>query len=219
MSKPEIFKQDLSDERLAIHLHACDSEGVGGDLAVDCEMMGLKPHRDRLCLVQISDAHKNISLIQIAPGQDSAPNLKKLLEHKNITKLFHFARTDVAYLSFYLDINTYPLFCTKIASKIARTYTDHHGLRGLVKEVMGIDLNKQQQSSDWGRDDLTKEQIEYAAGDVIYLIKLKEGMINMLEREGRMEIAERCFEQISLMSELDNLGYDYVFEHRVPKQP
>jgi ribonuclease D len=213
-SKPIIFKNDLTLERLATHFGA---SGDGGHLAVDCEMMGLKPNRDRLCLVQMCDDNGNVSLIQIAPDQQEAPNLKKLLESEKVTKIFHFARADLAFLSYQLGIKVQPVFCTKIASKLARTYTDRHGLRELTREFMNVDLNKNQQSSDWGKDSLSGEQLEYAANDVIYLIEMKKILQNMLIREGRLELAERCFKQIDLMVELDLSEYDFVFEHNTPK--
>jgi ribonuclease D len=203
--KIQVFKGDLTEERLKQHQQA------GGNLAVDCEMMGLKPNRDRLCLVQMSDQAGNISLIQIASDQQEAPHLKTLLEDPDVCKLFHFARADLAFLRFA------PVFCTKIASKLARTYTEKHGLRELAREFLGVDLNKNQQSSDWGKDKLTDEQIEYAANDVIFLIELKNILLQMLVREDRDALAYKCFEQIPLMVELDLLNYDFVFEHNSPK--
>jgi len=213
-SKPVIFKQDLTPERLALHL------GAGGDkgaLAVDCEMMGLKPVRDRLCLVQMCDESGNVSLVQIASEQQEAPNLKTLLESTKVTKIFHFGRADLAFLRYQLGILVNPVFCTKIASKLARTYTDRHGLREVAREFLGIDLNKNQQSSDWGKDALSQEQIDYACNDVLYLVELKNTLEKILMREGRLELAERCFNQLPLMVELDLLEYDYVFEHNTPK--
>lgn len=220
-SKIEVFEGDLSDERLAQHMGANQAydEKIQSSLAVDCEMMGLNPHRDRLCLVQICDENHNVSLIQIKQNQNKAPNLQKLLEQENITKLFHYGRADLAHLRFQLGILVNPVFCTKIASKLARTYTDKHGLKENIKEFLGIELNKYQQSSDWGSDYLSQDQIEYAACDVIYLVELKDKLTAILEREGRLELAERCFEQVALLAELDILGYDFLFEHRVPKMP
>ncbi|MDJ0625766.1 MAG: hypothetical protein QNJ31_05305 [Candidatus Caenarcaniphilales bacterium] len=211
--KPVILRNDLTEERLAIHLSA------GGDnscLAVDCEMMGLKPVRDRLCLVQMCDENKNVTLVQIGSEQQEAPNLKKLLESEKITKVFHFGRADLAFLRFQLGILVKPFFCTKIASKIARTYTEKHGLREIAKEFIGIDLNKFQQSSDWGQNRLTQEQIEYAANDVIHLLEIKNILEEMLQREDRIELAKRCFEHIPLLVELDLLEYNFVFEHSLP---
>ncbi|MDX1919257.1 MAG: hypothetical protein SFU25_00815 [Candidatus Caenarcaniphilales bacterium] len=206
-----IFKKDLTPERLNQHLTS------GAYLAVDCEMMGLKPPRDRLCLVQMCDEAGNVSLVQIAPEQQEAPNLKQLLESDKITKIFHFARADLAFLRFQLGILVQPVFCTKVASKLARTYTERHGLRELAREFIGVDLNKNQQSSDWGRDKLSDEQIEYASNDVLFLNELKNILITMLEREERLDLAYKCFETLPLMVELDLLNYDFVFEHNTPK--
>lgn len=214
-----ILQNDLTDERLALHMssssHILDPEQQGY-LSVDCEMMGLKPLRDRLCLVQLCDENKNVTLVQVGMDQDSAPNLQKLLEHEKITKLFHFARADLAHLSCQLNIQVNPIFCTKVASKLARTYTERHGLREVAREFLGIDLNKNQQSSDWGQPHLTQEQIDYAAGDVLHLIEIKDALTKMLRREGRLELAEQCFTQIPLLSDLDNFGYEFVFEHNNP---
>ncbi|MDX1918432.1 MAG: hypothetical protein SFT81_04765 [Candidatus Caenarcaniphilales bacterium] len=214
--KPVIFKEDLSPERLAVHLGAAHTE-KGGFLSVDCEMMGLKPWRDRLCLVQICDEHENISLIQISAEQQEAPLLKKIFEDTQVTKIFHFARADLAFLSYQLGINVDPIYCTKIASKLARTYTEKHGLRELAREFLNIDLNKNQQSSDWGQDNLSTEQVEYAKGDIIYLNQFRNKLTEMLHREGRYDLAERCFKQVPLMVELDLLQYEFVFEHHPPK--
>jgi ribonuclease D len=212
-NRPVILKNDLTPERLAIHLAAAGEKGL---LSVDCEMMGLKPIRDRLCLVQMADENGNITLLQIETDQQEAPNLKILLESEKVIKIFHFARADLAFLRYQLGILVNPVFCTKIASKLARTYTDRHGLRELAREFVGIDLNKNQQSSDWGKDTLSQEQIEYAANDVVYLIQLKNMLEKVLIRENRFELAEKCFEQIHLMVELDLLEYDFVFEHNNP---
>jgi ribonuclease D len=212
--KPQIFRADLTQERLKEHLGAAGEKGF---LAVDCEMMGLKTVRDRLCLVQMCDEDGNVSLVQIEPEQQEAPNLKILLQAPNITKIFHFARADLAFLRYQLGILVNPVFCTKVGSKLARTYTDRHGLREVAREFLNIDLNKNQQSSDWGREKLSQEQIDYAANDVLFLNDIRKAMTEILEREGRLELAERCFAQIPLMSELDVLEYDYVFEHHAPK--
>lgn len=221
-SKIEVFNGDLSSERLAQHLGACDAYNeeldITGALSVDCEMMGLNPNRDRLCLVQICDDNKNVSLVRISQGQTEAKNLKILLENPKIEKIFHFARADVAFLWQFLGIAVNPVFCTKIASKIARTYTDSHGLKNIVKEFLGIELNKYQQSSDWGREDLSPDQISYAAGDVLYLHEIKERLLEMLERESRLELAQECFQQINLMARLDLMGYEFIFEHNSPNR-
>jgi ribonuclease D len=207
-SKPKIslVKEDLSEEQLNYYL--------GRKLiAVDCEMMGLNVHRDRLCLVQIGDDEKNIVLIQIALGQKKAPRLKKLLESKDVCKIFHYARTDIAWLKHWLDINIKSIFCTKIASKIARTYTDKHSLKELCKEVINKDLNKTQQSSYWGSEELDKKQQEYAANDVAFLVSVYEALIHILSREEKLELAEKCSAFTSTMAELDILGYEAVLEH------
>ncbi|HEY9885853.1 MAG TPA: hypothetical protein V6C96_01195 [Vampirovibrionales bacterium] len=213
--RPVVLRGDLDPERLALHLTACEDEAL---LAVDCEMMGLKLSRDRLCLVQMADPDGNITLVQIEPDQSDAPLLKKLLEDTDITKVFHFGRADLAIIAYQLGINVFPIFCTKVASKLARTYTEKHGLRDVTKEIIGLDLNKQQQSSDWGRDKLTPEQIEYAASDVVHLIRIKEGLTKMLEREERLALAERCFQHIPLLVELDILDYNFIFEHHPPNK-
>lgn len=213
-NKPVILKEDLTDERLAIHLSA---GGDNGFLAVDCEMMGLKPIRDRLCVVQMCDENKNVTLVQISNAQQEAPNLKKLLESEKVTKVFHFGRADLAFLRFQLGILVKPFFCTKVASKIARTYTERHGLRDIARECVGIDINKNQQSSDWGRDNLSQEQIDYAANDVLHLLEIKDNLMQMLEREDRVDLAYKCFEHVPLLVELDLLEYDFVFEHSSPK--
>jgi ribonuclease D len=214
-SKSLILKGDLTAERLELHLNAGKNEQK--HLSVDCEMMGLKPVRDRLCLVQMCDEDGNVTLVQIQPEQQEAPNLKKLFEAKEVTKIFHFARADLAFLRYQLGILVNPIFCTKIASKLGRTYTDRHGLREVAREFLNIDLNKNQQSSDWGRDNLSSEQVDYAANDVLFLVELKRIFTEILSREGRLELAERCFAQVPLMVELDLLEYDFVFEHHAPK--
>ncbi len=218
MNNITVIKEDLTEEILVKHLSACnvfneENEEISGFLSVDCEMMGLNPRRDRLCLVQMCDENNNVTLLQILAEQNSAPNLKKLLEHPKVSKIFHFARADMAFLQYHLDIAVNPVFCTKIASKLARTYTEGHGLKSITKEFLSIELNKYQQSSDWGKDKLSNEQMEYAASDVLHLIKLKDILVQMLEREGRLELAQECFKQIYLMSKLDLLGFQNVFEH------
>ncbi len=197
---------DLTAEQLAYYL-------ARDIIAVDCEMMGLNIHRDRLCLIQIGDADKVITLVQIELGQKKAPNVKKLMEAKTPIKLFHFARTDVAWLKYWLGIEVNNIFCTKIASKLARTYSDKHGLKDLCKEVTGKELNKNQQSSDWGNLDINKDQIQYAANDVINLIEVYTKLKVMLEREGRMELALKCSKFVPILAEMDTLGYQAVLEH------
>jgi len=201
----KLIKNDLETKQLDYYL----SKDV---IAIDCEMMGLNINRDRLCLVQIGDENRVITLVQIEKGQSEAPNLKKLLEANNI-KLFHYARTDLAWLNFYLGINVANVFCTKVASKLARTYTDKHGLKELCKEVVGKELNKAQQSSDWGNETFTKDQVQYAASDVFYLHEAYEKLKAMLEREGRFHLAEEAFKFLPTIAEMDSLGYSNILEH------
>ena len=183
-------------------------------LAVDTEAMGLVHGRDRLCLIQICNEYKLTSCIKIDNGICDASNLKSLFENKNILKIFHFARFDVAALKSNLKINTQNIFCTKIASKLARTYTNKHGLKDLIHEMLGVELDKTSQSSDWGNhDNLSQEQINYAANDVRYLIDAMKKLNIILKREDRYELAEKCFEAISVHSELDIYQYSNVFEH------
>lgn len=208
MSNPKIkvLKSDLSESELEYY----SNQEI---LAIDCEMMGLNVQRDRLCLVQIGDINKQIVLVQIEQGQTEAPNLKLLMEAPGPIKLFHYARTDVTWLKYWLNIEVQNVFCTKIASKLARTYTDKHGLKELCKEVIGKELNKNQQSSDWGSSDLNKEQIEYAANDVVYLHTIYEYLKEILVREHKMELAKACCKFISRMAEMDIYGYNQVLEH------
>ena len=183
-------------------------------LAVDTEAMGLVHGRDRLCLIQICNEFKLTSCIKIDKGVSYASNLKKLFENKKILKIFHFARFDVAALKSNLTINTQNIFCTKVASKLARTYTNKHGLKSLIYEILGVELDKTSQSSDWGnQDNLTQEQINYAANDVKYLIDAMQQLNIILKREDRYELAQKCFEAISVHSELDINHYSNIFEH------
>ena len=186
-----------------------------GDIAVDTEAMGLNNIRDRLCLIQLSDGNGDAHLVQFEAGKYKAPNLKKLLEDKKRTKIFHFARFDVAIIKYYLDVNVYPIYCTKIASRLARTYTDRHGLKDLCSELAGKEISKQQQTSNWGADDLSSEQIKYAATDVLYLHQIREELENMLKEEGRRELAYACFDVIPTFAALDLLGWKAIeiFEH------
>jgi ribonuclease D len=188
---------------------------MGPVVAVDTEAMGLNPRRDKLCLVQLSAGDGNAHLVQIDRTTFDAPRLKQLLEDENITKIFHYARFDVAMLKQYLGAKVRPLYCTKIASKLARTYTDKHGLKDIVKEMLGIDLSKQQQSSDWGSPILSDAQKQYAALDVIYLHEVKARFDQILQREGRMELARACFEFVPVRAELDLAGWteEDVFAH------
>lgn len=188
---------------------------AGSSIAIDTETLGLKPGRDKLCLVQISTGDSSAVLVQIDRDTFAAPNLKALLANPSVTKIFHYARFDVAVLKHYLGVDTYPLYCTKIASKLVRTYTDRHGLKDLIKELLGIELNKQQQSSDWGAHVLSDAQKQYAALDVVYLHEVKARLDQMLEREGRGGLAKSCFDFIPTRAALDLQGWaeEDVFAH------
>jgi ribonuclease D len=188
---------------------------LGPLVAVDTEAMGLNPRRDVLCLVQLSAGDGNAHLVQVDRETFSAPRLKSLLEDPNVMKIFHYARFDVAMLKQYLGAEVGPLYCTKIASRLARTYTDKHGLKDIVKEMLGIDLSKQQQSSDWGSPVLSDAQKQYAALDVIYLHEIKARFDQMLQREGRMELAKACFDFLPVRARLDLAGWteEDVFAH------
>jgi ribonuclease D len=188
---------------------------LGPSVAVDTETLGLVPRRDKLCLVQLSSGDGNAHLVQLDRANYDAPNLKALFTDPAVTKIFHYARFDVAVIRHYLGVDTAPLYCTKIASKLTRTYTDRHGLKDLVKELLGIELNKQQQSSDWGAHVLSDPQKQYAAQDVLYLHELKSRLDQMLAREGREEVARACFAFIPTRAALDLAGWteDDVFAH------
>ncbi len=203
---------------MTITLHKGDlSDNIrfNGAVAIDTETMGLNPHRDRLCLVQLSSGDGDAHLVQIANGQKTAPNLKKLLEDPDLTKIFHFARFDVAVLKKYLGADVSPIYCTKIASKLVRTYTDRHGLKDLARELLSVDMSKQQQSSNWSAEDLSAEQLEYAASDVYYLHKLKAKLDEMLETTGRAELAQKCFKFLPTRCSLDLEGWENtdIFAH------
>ena len=183
-------------------------------IAVDTETMGLIYQRDRLCLVQLCDPNGRVTVIRIAKGQTDAPNLKQLLESANVLKVFHFARFDLATLQQHLGIQVTPVFCTKIASKLARTYSSRHGLKELVLELEQVELDKTAQSSDWGNAvNLSDEQLRYAANDVRYLLSVRQKLITMLKREERWELAQKCFEALSVIVSLDLLHYKDIFEH------
>ncbi|MFS8776770.1 ribonuclease D [Synechococcus sp. W65.1] len=184
-------------------------------LAVDTETMGLIPQRDRLCVVQIANAAGEVVLLRFSRGVRQAPLLAKLLTDPGIEKIFHYARFDLAMLRYHLGIQVWPVFCTKIASKLARTYTSKHSLKDVVSELCGVELNKAAQSSDWGAvHALSAEQLEYAANDVRYLIPVRHKLAQMLQREERWELAQRCFQHLPTLVELDLLGYGNVFEHQ-----
>ena len=187
----------------------------GSSVAVDTETLGLVPRRDKLCLVQLSSGDGNAHLVQLDRASYDAPNLKALFANPAVTKIFHYARFDVAVIRHYLGVDVNPLYCTKIASKLTRTYTDRHGLKDLVKELLGIELNKQQQSSDWGAHMLSDAQKQYAAQDVLYLHELKSRLDQMLAREGREAVARACFDFIPTRAALDLSGWteEDVFAH------
>ncbi|MBL4893906.1 MAG: ribonuclease D [Emcibacter sp.] len=203
---------------MSIELHRGDlpdNVKFSGAVAIDTETMGLNPHRDRLCLIQLSSGDGNAHLVQIEQGQTKAPNLKALLEDRNLIKIFHYARFDVAVLNKYLNAKVGPTYCTKIASRLVRTYTDRHGLKDLCRELIGVEISKKQQSSDWGADELSQDQLEYAASDVLYLHKLVSRLNVMLERSGRMELAQSCFDFLPTRTDLDLLGWGEqdIFAH------
>ena len=187
-----------------------DDLDLGPIVAIDCETMGLNPMRDRLCLVQMSGGDGNAHLVQVAKGQTEAPNLCRMLADPNVLKLFHFGRFDIAAMQNAFGTVTAPVYCTKIASRLIRTYTDRHGLKNLLQELLSVDISKYQQSSDWGAAELTKAQIDYAASDVLYLHRLREELNKRLEREGRMEIAQACFDFLPMRANLDLAGWPEI---------
>ena len=184
-----------------------DDLNLGTVVAIDCETMGLNPHRDRLCVVQLSGGDGDAHLVQVLKDQKSAPNLCRLLEDPSVLKILHFGRFDIAALLNAFGSITAPVYCTKIASRLIRTYTDRHGLKNILQEFLEIDISKQQQSSDWGAKKLSKAQIDYAASDVLYLNKLREALNERLTREGRMELAQSCFDFLPTRAKLDLAGW------------
>jgi ribonuclease D len=203
----QVYDRDLSEATLSQYLKA-------DAIAVDTETMGLIPQRDRLCLVQLCNGEGQVTAIRITRGQTEAPNLKKLLEAANVLKVFHFARFDLAALRYHLGIQVNPVFCSKIASKLARTYTQRHGLKDVVLELEQVELDKSAQSSDWGNAaNLTEAQLSYAANDVRYLLKVREKLIKMLKREERWELAQECFRCLPTIVSLDLLQFKDLFEH------
>ena len=184
-------------------------------VAIDTETLGLNPHRDRLCLVQLSPGDGTADIVQIAPGQKDAPNLVSLLGNPRITKLFHYGRFDLAVLYHAFGVMPEPVFCTKIASRLTRTYTDRHGLKDICSELLGVNLSKAQQSSDWGAQTLSRDQLEYAASDVLYLHRLREVLAGRLARENRAEEADACFRFLPTRAKLDLMGWDEedIFAH------
>lgn len=195
---------------MTVHLYADDLPDdldLGPIVAIDCEAMGLNPHRDRLCVVQLSSGDGDAHLVQVANPIRPAPNLTRLLADPERLKLFHFGRFDIALLRHSYRVTTAPVYCTKIASKLVRTYTDRHGLKYLLSELLGVDISKQQQSSDWGARELSRAQLDYAASDVLHLHRLREALDLMLEREGRSALAQRCFDFLPIRAELDLAGW------------
>ena len=202
---------------MSITLHQGDlPEGLnlGNIVAIDSETMGLDPHRDRLCLVQLSSGDGNAHLVQFAHRYE-APNLVRLLADPAVTKLFHYGRFDIAMFDKYLGVLAAPVYCTKIASKLTRTYTDRHGLRDLCRELLGVEISKQQQTSDWGSPNLSEEQLAYAASDVLHLHRLKAVFDGLIDREGRRDVADACFRFLPMRARLDLLGWDQeeIFTH------
>ena len=203
---------------MTVRLHRGDLPDLSrytSSVAIDTETMGLNPHRDRLCVVQLSNGDGSADVVQIPKDHANAPNLKALLGNPAITKIFHFARFDVAALYHAFGVMAQPVYCTKIASRLSRTYTDRHGLKDLVREVLNIDLSKQQQSSDWGAQQLNEAQLAYAASDVLHLHALRERLDAMLAREGRSELAKACFEFLPTRAKLDLGGWENedIFAH------
>lgn len=204
---------------MSVRLHKGDlpdlSRYTGRQVAIDTETMGLNPMRDRLCVVQLSPGDGTADVVQILPGQTEAPNLAALLADETKTKLFHFARFDMSALFAAFGVMTTPVYCTKIASKLVRTYTDRHGLKDLSRELLGVDMSKQQQSSDWGAETLSQAQLDYAASDVLYLHDLRRHLDRMLAREGRADMAKACFEFLPTRAQLDLAGWPEtdIFAH------
>ncbi len=192
-----------------------DDVDLGSIVAIDCETMGLNPHRDRLCLIQMSGGDGDCHLVQVAPGQTEAPNVCKILSDPNVLKLFHYGRFDIAAMANAFGTVARPVYCTKIVSKLVRTYTDRHGLRNLLQETLGIDISKFQQQSNWGAETLTEAQLAYAASDVLHLHKLRDVLSERLEREGRADMAQACFEFLPMRAQLDLAGWpdQDIFSH------
>ena len=192
-----------------------DGLNLGPIVAIDCETMGLDPHRDRLCLIQMSGGDGDCHLVQVAIGQTEAPNLVAMLENPDVLKLFHFGRFDIAAIMNAFGATTAPVYCTKIASRLVRTFTDRHGLKTLLQDMVGIDISKHQQQSDWGAPKLTAAQLDYAASDVLYLHQLRNAFNVILAREGRTEIAKACFDFLPMRAKLDLVGWPKtdIFAH------
>jgi ribonuclease D len=194
-----LYKGDLPDDL-----------DMGPVVAIDCETMGLNPHRDRLCLIQMSGGDGNVHLVQVEKGQTEAPNLCRMLTDPEVLKLFHFGRFDIAAMYHAFGALAAPVYCTKIASKMTRTFTDRHGLKYLLQDLVGVDISKQQQQSDWGTENLSDAQLDYAASDVLYLHRLKEELDEMLAREGRTELAQSCFDFLPARARLDLEGWPEI---------
>nr|WP_217353457.1 ribonuclease D [Ruegeria arenilitoris] len=192
-----------------------DGLDLGPIVAIDCETMGLNPHRDRLCVIQMSGGDGDCHIVQVEKGQISAPNLSAMLENPDVLKLFHFGRFDIAAMYHAFGALAAPVYCTKIASRLVRTYTDRHGLKNLCQELLGVDISKQQQMSDWGAETLTEAQLDYAASDVLYLHRLRDALNARLAREGRTEMAQACFDFLPMRARLDLAGWPEtdIFEH------
>jgi ribonuclease D len=210
---PEVVRGDITEDQLRGHL-------ASPDLAVDTETLGLNPLRDRLCVVQLCDRSGRATLVQVPPpagplpvSGNPAPRLKRLLEDKKVLKVFHFARFDVATLRHYLGIAVAPLYCTRTASKLARTYTNRHGLKDAILELLDVEMDKAARHTDWSADELSPAQVRYAISDVTLLLPLLDKLRGMLEREGRSELAEDCFRAIPTFAQLDLTGYEDIFEH------
>lgn len=203
--RPTVLQQDLDEEYLQFFSQQAE-------LAIDCEMMGLNPWRDRLCVVQIMSPDERCVLVQIHPNTP-APRLKAMFENPDIIKIFHYARMDILFLKVCLGIEIRNVYCTKMASRMARTYSERHGLRSVVQDLTGDLLDKSNQSSDWGRAELTPNQIHYAAADVKYLFIIKKGLQEMLEREGRADLTQRLFDFLPTQRDLDELQIEYIFDH------
>ena len=203
-------------DRITLHrVDLPDDLDLGSSVAIDCETMGLDPHRDRLCLVQLSSGDGTAHLVQVARGQTSAPNLERLLADRSVLKLFHFGRFDIAAMYHAFGVLAEPVWCSKIASRLVRTYTDRHGLKALLSELLNEDISKLQQTSDWGAEELTKDQMAYAASDVLYLHRLKDALDVRLAREGRTDLAQACFDFLPTRAKLDLIGYSDtdIFAH------
>jgi len=203
---------------VANHLHKNDLPedlDLGPTVAIDCETMGLNPHRDRLCVVQLSSGDGHAHVVQIAKGQDHAPNIERILSDPAVLKLFHFGRFDIAAMHHAFGVLATPVYCTKIASRLIRTYTDRHGLKNLLEELVDVDISKHQQMSDWGAEKLTQAQIDYAASDVLYLHRLKDVLDERLAREGRTAMAQACFDFLPMRAQLDLSGWPEqdIFSH------